>query len=142
VLCSVLNCVAVCCSVWQLCCSHKWNPAELFGFELVAADISYFPKTHVLPCVAVCCRVLPCVVVRRGALLCVAVSLHCVAVCCSLLQCVALCCSREYEYLLSFSISSWLAADIFSSRASASSLCLHTSSSCSWLICVLHCDAV
>jgi len=55
----------------------------------------------VLPCVAVCCRVLQCVAVYCSVLPCVAVccsvlpcvAVCCVAVCCSVLQCVAVCCS-------------------------------------------------
>jgi len=70
----------------------------------------------VLPCVAVCCRVLQCVAVCCSVLPCVAVCccvlqclaehysvfapsdhvqrvLQCVAVCCRVLQCVAACCS-------------------------------------------------
>jgi len=82
---SVLQCVAVCCSVLQC-----------------VAD-------SVLQCVAVCCGVLRCVAVccsvlssaadscvAEGVLRCVAVCfsvLQCVAVCCSVLQCVAVCCS-------------------------------------------------
>jgi len=50
----------------------------------------------VVPCVAVCCRVLPCIAVCCNVLQCAAVCcsvLQCVAVCCSVLQCVAVSCS-------------------------------------------------
>jgi len=116
-LCSVLQCVAVCCSVflyenWVLIMSRA------FGY--------------VLQCVAVCCRVWQCVAVYTyykwvlimscaiscvmqyvevcgSVLYCVAVCIcykwvlirsratglvvQCVVVCCSVLQCVAVCCS-------------------------------------------------
>ena len=65
VRCSVLHCVAVCCSV---------------GVTIV----------QVLQCVAMCCSVLQCVAVCCIVLQCVAVCcsvLQCVAVCCSVLQC-------------------------------------------------------
>ena len=75
VCCSVLQCVAVCCSVVQ--CS-------------------------VVQCVAVCCNVLKllrCSLLQsfaefRSMLQCVGQCVgQCVAVCCSVLQCVAVCCS-------------------------------------------------
>jgi len=70
--CSVLQCVAVCCSMLQY--------------------------VAVLPCVAVCCRRLidfalqsqhtatNCITLQRSAL-------QCDTVCCNVLQCVAMCCS-------------------------------------------------
>jgi len=63
--CSVLQCVAVCCSLCvAVCCS-------------------------VLQCVAVCCR---CVWISHVTnTMCCSV-LQCVAVCCRVLQCVAVCC--------------------------------------------------
>jgi len=64
VLCSVLQCVAVCCRMLQCvagCCSE-------------------------LQCVAVCCRIL-----QDGAVCCSL--LQCDAICCSVSQCVAVCCS-------------------------------------------------
>jgi len=70
---SLLQCIAVCCSVLYCVCI-------------------------VLQCVAVCCSVLPCVCILLqcvavccSVLQCVAVCLHCVAVHWSMLQCVAVC---------------------------------------------------
>jgi len=52
VYCSVLQCVAVCCSVLQ------------FEYGLKGSDVSsIFQKVCVLQCVAVCCNVLQCVAV-------------------------------------------------------------------------------
>jgi len=65
VYCSVLQCVAVCCSVL-----HQ----------------SRLSVSCVLQCVAVCCSVLQCVASISF------VSFLCIAVCCSVLQCVAVCC--------------------------------------------------
>jgi len=79
VCCSVLQCVAVCCSMFQ-----GGNAVE----EFVAVYCS------VLQCVAVYGSVSQCVAVwkcSRGV--CCSV-LQCVAVCCSVLQCVAVCCSE------------------------------------------------
>ena len=110
--CSVLHCVAVCCSMLQ----------HVYVTWLVHVTYSTFFKTlycSVLQCVAVCCSVLQCVAVCWNVLQCVAVCcstymwcgsykwheapfprhytavcysvLQCVAVCCSVLQCVAVC---------------------------------------------------
>ena len=94
--CSVLQCVAVCCSVL------------LFADPLVAAQATQGRLKcvavccSVLWCVAVCCSVFQCVTVRCSVLQCVAVcrlprcSAVCkrqLAVCCSVLQYVAVCCS-------------------------------------------------
>jgi len=89
--CSVLQCVAVRCSVLQcavVCCSV---------LQCVAVRCS------VLQCVAVCCSVLQCVTVvqicSRGPSVSHTANhvmhsvLQCVAVCCSVLQCVAVCCN-------------------------------------------------
>jgi len=68
VCCSVLQCVAVCCSV-------KANYSFLHAYVI-----------SVLQCVAVCCSVLQC----EGRLFFLTCVCHqCVAVCCSVLQCVA-----------------------------------------------------
>jgi len=71
----VLQCVAVCCSVWQ-------GGAELCSvLQCVAVCCS------LMQCVAgfgECCRVLPCVAVRLKA----RVVLQSVAVCCSTSQCL------------------------------------------------------
>ena len=70
---SVLQCVAVCCSVWQwvAMCGSLWQ------------------------CVAVCCSALQR---KLHVIVCCSV-LQCVAVCCSVLQCVAVCCSAYYEHI-------------------------------------------
>ena len=102
--CSVLHCVAVCCSMLQ----------HVYVTWLVHVTYSTFFKTlycSVLQCVAVCCSVLQCVAVCWNVLQCVAVCCstymwcgsykwheapfprHYTAVCYSVLQCVAVCCS-------------------------------------------------
>jgi len=80
--CSVLQCVAVCCSV-PLCL------LQCFCLFLNT-------RCSVLQCVLVCFSVLLCVAVCCSVLLCAAVCccvLQCVAVCCNVLLCVAVCCS-------------------------------------------------
>jgi len=96
---SVLQRVAACCSVLQIC----------DGFPLLDSLQIFVAKTHrmphlcvllcfagcctVLQCIAVCCSVLQC---KRptGCLIFVCCSvLQNVAVCRSVLQCVAVCCS-------------------------------------------------
>ena len=77
---SLLQCVAVCCSVLQyvaVCCT---------ALQCVVASCS------ALHCVAVCFY-LSCVAVCCSALQCVAVCfyLSCVAICCSALQCESTC---------------------------------------------------
>ena len=67
--CSVLQCIAVRCSVCSV-------------LQRVAVEYS------VLQCVAVCCSALQCVAVCCSVL-------QRVAACCSLLQCVAVCCSTD-----------------------------------------------
>ena len=85
VFCSVLLCVAVCCSVLYIC----------LRIRVCASDVQVC--CSVLQCVVVCCSVLQCVAVYIHLFthLCVYVwctcLLQCVAVCCSVLQCVALC---------------------------------------------------
>ena len=82
--CSLLQNVAVCCSLLQ--CVNDIRIVE--ALQHVA--------TH---CIATCCSVLQCVndnTLYCNVLLHVAVRvplLQCVAVCCSVLQCVAVCCS-------------------------------------------------
>ena len=79
--CSVLQCVAMCCS------SFGSTPDELS------------PKSLCCSVVVVCCSVLQRVAVCYSALQCFAVRcsalqwLQCVAVRCSALQCAAVCCS-------------------------------------------------
>ena len=72
VYCSVLQRVAVCCSVLQ--CSPR----------MICARSATCFRRSMLQCVAVCCSVLQCVAVLCNVL-------QCVAVCCSVLQCVAAC---------------------------------------------------
>ena len=82
VRCSVLQCLAVCCSV---------DTCRLFLPGSRAAECC-----SVLQCLAVCCSVLQSVAVCCRVLQSVAECcrvLQCVAVCCSVLQCVAVCCS-------------------------------------------------
>jgi len=71
--CSVLQCVAVSCSVLQ-------RVSQRHSRETHPVCCS------VLQCVVVCYRVLPCVIVCCSLL-------HCVALCCSVLQCAVLCCN-------------------------------------------------
>ena len=76
VCCSVLQCIAVCCSC-SVCCSvlQCIKPPKL-------SEVAVY--CSVLQCVAVCCSVLNFQNSQK---------LDCVAVCCSVLQCVAVCCS-------------------------------------------------
>jgi len=81
----VLQCVAVCCSVFQRGVARP-------GLHCLGVCGAYF---LVRQRVAVCCSVLQCVAVCHSVSQCVAVScseLQWVAVCCNVLQCVALCC--------------------------------------------------
>jgi len=71
--CSVLQCVAVCCSVLQYVTAFCKNWNHLFGAHLPQRTCAH---EAMLQCVAVCCSVL-----------------QCAAVCCSVLQCVAVCCT-------------------------------------------------
>jgi len=91
VLCSVLQCVAV-------CCGGSFKYVGLYCFRLSFVDMVC---CSVLQCVAVCCSVLRRLFRARRALLfayvvigvvCCSV-LQCVAKCCRVLQCVAVCCS-------------------------------------------------
>jgi len=83
---SVLQCIAVCCSVWQ-CVAVRCS--------VIAASLCLWPHAHSIlihryECAEVCDAVLQCV--TECAEVCDAVccsALQCVAVCCSVLQCVA-----------------------------------------------------
>jgi len=110
-----LQCVAVCCSVWQ-CVLHVNLRRD------IAVAVIIVVWCRALQCVAVCCSVLQCVAVYCRLLQCVAVyiahepqtrycrcSHHCctvqsVAVCCSVLQTVAVCgsvcCTRTSDEIL------------------------------------------
>ena len=79
----MLQYVAACCSVLQMCCSVQPK------YGVVAGNVC----CSVLQCVAVCCSVLQCVAVCCSVLQCVAVCYgERAAACCSVLQCAALCC--------------------------------------------------
>jgi len=90
VCCSVLQCVAVCCSVLQ------WKSRTKCA--VCCSVLQWKSQTKC----AVCCSVLLFVPVRHIYIhirVCVAVCvLQCVAVCYSVLQCVAVCCSETYIY--------------------------------------------
>jgi len=102
---SVLQCVAVCCSMLQYVSVRS---------GVLSCDAAC---CSVLQRVAACCSVLQCVVVcyrstgntnawngdkdGRSVLQCAAVRcsvLQCDAACCSVLQCVVMCCSASHEY--------------------------------------------
>jgi len=82
---SVLQCVAICCSVLQsvavLSVKMHWS---------VPAYLRAAVCCIVLYCVEVCCIVLQCVAVCCSVL-------QRVVVCCSVLQRVVVCCSAIYE---------------------------------------------
>jgi len=92
--CSVLRCVAVCCSVLQLFCANYLAFAQ-----------SPTKRSHVfLAHVAVSCSVLQCVTVCYNVLQCVVTCcnvLQYVAVCCGVLQCVAVCCRNTNKNIIS-----------------------------------------
>ena len=119
VLCRVLPCVAVCCSVSQCVIYHEF---PLRWFRKVISLLLIVVQCggvccSVLQCVAVCCSVslrktlytpwktlyntVCCSVLQCVAVCCIVLQcdtlccsvLQCVAVCCSVLQCVAVCCS-------------------------------------------------
>jgi len=78
---SMLQCVAVCCSVLQcvaVCCSV---PCSCISSGIVYMCM-YIHPFSMLQCVALYCRVMQCVAVHCSVL-------QCVAVYCSVLQCVA-----------------------------------------------------
>ena len=86
--CSVLQSVAMCCSVLQ--CVAVWTCIRGTQYlSCVAVCCS------VLQCVAACCNVLQCVAVYRSVSQCVDMYLGDPVsfVCCSVSQCVAVCCS-------------------------------------------------
>jgi len=95
--CSVLQRVAVCCSVLHCVVRQaRSRMNESCLFQLARSLLFYIAVRivccSVLQCVAVCCSVLQCVAVCCSVFQCVALCcfvLQCVAVCCSVLQCVA-----------------------------------------------------
>jgi len=105
--CSVLQCVAVCCSVLQRVTDGGVRLCHMCARTLLHCSV--------LQCVAVCCSVLQFVAVCCSVLqrvtdggvrvchMCARTLLHCsvlqcVAVCYSVLQCVAVCCSQMTEH--------------------------------------------
>jgi len=97
-------CVAGCCSVLQcvaVCCSFAVTRWTLIYFERAVRGVVVFCSMLqcVLQCVAVCCSELQCFAVFCSVLqvskyeVNVEIQTACVAVCCSVLQCVAVCCS-------------------------------------------------
>ena len=107
-ICSVLQCVAVCCRVTVLVTQHPCV-AVCFTVLYCGAFLQCWPHSTrailLFQSVAVCCSVLQCVAVCCSVLQCVAIQYHwphrtrailvlqCVAVCCSVSQCVAVWCS-------------------------------------------------
>jgi len=97
---SVLQYVAVCCSVLQFHtrCPGGATGVCIFGRVLQRLYADAFTMC-VLQCVAVCCSVLQCVAathLTRECLYHVCVAVRCSVlqcVCCRVLQCVVLCCS-------------------------------------------------
>ena len=78
--CSVLQCVAMCCSILLRFAMYGGNVIQSV-LQCVAVCCS------ALQCVAVCCRVPPLSVGRVRVMVCCSV-LQCVLVCCSSLECV------------------------------------------------------
>jgi len=101
--CSVLQCVAACCSVnnrWilDLQAASRWFDNTLL--QCVVLRCSMLQCVAMLQCIALCCSVLQCVAVccsvlpiRQNPVAPCYTLLHSVALCCSALQCVAVCCS-------------------------------------------------
>ena len=80
---TMLQRVALCCSVFPVCCSVLQRVAVCCS---VLQCVTLVPNGAVDDHVAVCCSVLQCVAARCSVL-------QCAAVCCSVLQCAAVCCS-------------------------------------------------
>jgi len=91
----VLQCVAVCCSVFvtrhiSVCfpmCTCRAMIDVRGALQCVAVCCSVLQC--VLQCVAECCSVVQSVAMRCHAMIDVPGALQCVAACCSVLQCVA-----------------------------------------------------
>jgi len=106
VCCSVLQCVAECCT--GLCAHrtcvrirHIQRQIATFGHTFVISDVLHYLAA--LQCDVVCCSVLQrvaacCSVLQRVAVCCSV--LQRVAVCCSVLQCVAV--SHKHRWLVMF----------------------------------------
>jgi len=88
--CSVLQCVAVCCSV-LLYLLRSLVGTRSIVFQCVAVCCS------VLQCIAMCCSTCSGVKSTKDRMCCS--MLQYIVVCCSVLQCVAVCCS-VLQYLL------------------------------------------
>ena len=97
----MLQCVAGCCSVLQfvaVCCSVEWIRDN--SHEWIHGHVGWI-HGYVKWIIAECCSVLQCVAVLRACMTplmsrymdMLGGVLQCVAVCCSVLQYVAVCCS-------------------------------------------------
>jgi len=142
VRCSVLQCVAVCCSVHVLVRVELWRTFTNTSWH-AHAGMSCGVLQGVVVC-CVCCSVLRCVAVCCSILQCIAVC------CCSVLQCVAVCCRDSIRM-------KWLqqtdecamncGTHVTKSRHAHKRVTAHTSMRCSALQCasiysILQCAAV
>ena len=127
VRCSVLQCIAPCCTVLPcgvlvLRLLNSASPLLRSGavcccvLQCVAVTLRLlnWVSAH-LRCGAVCCSVLQCVAVMLRHPHCVSTHLQCIAVCCSVMKCVAVCCIVCYSYV---------ATPEFSQHTSTEHLCL------------------
>ena len=99
VCCSVLQYVAVCCSVLQCVAvaSYQSPPYQVCCSALQRVAVCCILSVTTVP------GVWQCVAVSYSALQCVPLCvLQCVAECCSVLQCVAVCCSVPLCWFVSF----------------------------------------
>jgi len=98
-MCSVLQCVAVCCSALQCVARSRGQECQSFHPPSLWSRTDQNDQCSVVQLVAVCCSVLQCVAVCCSVLQCAVLQhvavyaargnvLHCVAVCCNLLQLV------------------------------------------------------
>ena len=90
VRCSVLQCVAVCCSALS-CVAVRYRVLQCVVVCCRCVPLCCSMLQHVA-CVAVCCSVMQCVIVCCGVM-------QCVAVCCNVLQCIthSIKCSTGYQ---------------------------------------------
>ena len=91
---SMLQCLALCCSVFQCVAVSLRKPSPTHPYRKVLQCIAL--GCTVLPCVALCCSVLQClfkkILTHNHTGVCCNV-LQCVAVCCIVLQCFAVWCN-------------------------------------------------
>jgi len=111
VCCSVLQCVAACCSAIEWVSRHSDTKCVLqcvavccSVLQCVAVPISGYRDIQIP---SVCCSVLQCATVCCSMLQCLCRYQVCVAVCCSVLQCVAACCSA-HEWVSRHADTKWL----------------------------------